>query len=120
MLQHIHGVPVHFCSPDGPLVNSGQDALDLIVNSSREATWLVIPATRFDTSFFELSTRIAGEIAQKFVNYHMGFAMLGDISQHTAESESLAAFVRESNRGRHIWFVSDVEDLERQLARIAR
>jgi hypothetical protein len=120
MLEHIHGVPVYLCSPDGPMLKGEADALEVIAEAGRDADWAVIPVSRFGPDFFELSTRIAGEIVQKFVNYRMGFAMLGDISQHTDESVSLAAFVRESNRGRHIWFVSDMDELERQLARVTR
>jgi hypothetical protein len=118
----IHGVPVFMAGADGPPIRTENDALDLIMTAGRfgaGADWAVIPVSRFDADFFELSTRVAGTVVQKFVSYHLGFAMIGDISRHTAGSESLAAFVRESNRGRHVWFVSDVEELTRQLARVA-
>ncbi|WP_425567685.1 DUF4180 domain-containing protein [Salinactinospora qingdaonensis] len=36
------------------------------------AQWGVIPAERFDDAFFRLSSRIAGDIVQKFVNYQLG------------------------------------------------
>jgi hypothetical protein len=120
MLEHIHDVPVFMCDPEGPQLRDEADALQLLVDAGREAEWVVVPASRVGDDFFELRTRVAGDIVQKFVNYRMGFAVLGDISAHTANSESLAAFVRESNRGRHIWFVSDVAELTAQLARAAR
>ncbi|MEV4315368.1 DUF4180 domain-containing protein [Actinocrispum sp. NPDC049592] len=119
MLQYINGVPVYLAPASGPAIRTEQDAVELMVNSDREAEWLVIPVSRFHPDFFELRTRVAGGIVQKFVNYRVGFAMIGDVSGYVAASEPFAAFVRESNRGRHIWFVSDVDDLERRLARIA-
>ncbi len=120
MLEHINGVPVYLAPAEGPAICGEQDAVELMVNSSREAEWLVIPVERFHPDFFELRTRVAGGIVQKFVNYRVGFAMIGDVSSYVATSESFAAFVRESNRGRHIWFVSDVDELRAQLARVTR
>jgi hypothetical protein len=123
MLDHVNGIPVYLAPADGPPIRTEQDAIDMIVAAGHYgagADWAVIPASRFDEDFFELKTRIAGAIVQKFVGYGMGFAMIGDISPHTSESESLAAFVRESNRGRHILFVSDMDDLADHLIRISR
>lgn len=44
------------------------------------AQWVVIPSERFDEKFFRLSTRVAGEIIQKFVQYRVGIVVLGDIT----------------------------------------
>jgi hypothetical protein len=120
MLEHIHGTPVFMCDVDGPKLRGEADALDLIVQAGHlgaGASWLVLPESRLEDDFFELSTRIAGAIVQKFVTYEMGFAVIGDISRHTDESVSLAAFVRECNRGRHTWFVADREQLDQQFAK---
>jgi hypothetical protein len=122
MLEHIQGVPVFMADAQDPPIRTEQDALDLIIAAGHYgagADWAAIPAGRFEAEFFELSTRIAGGIVQKFVSYQMGFAMIGDISRYTSGSESLAAFVRESNRGRHVWFVSDVDELAAQLDRVS-
>ena len=66
---------------------------------------MAIPVSRLSPDFFQLKTRLAGEVIQKFVNYRMRLAMIGDISAWLAQSNALRDFVYESNRGTAIWFV---------------
>ncbi|WP_327393342.1 DUF4180 domain-containing protein [Streptomyces sp. NBC_01186] len=114
--QTIHDVPVLMCAAEGEAIGGEGEALDLIGNASYQgAQWVVIPAGRFDDAFFQLSTRVAGDIIQKFVQYRVGLVVLGDISRHTAVSSALRDFVREANRGRQTWFVSDDEELRERL-----
>ncbi|MFF1451225.1 DUF4180 domain-containing protein [Streptomyces sp. NPDC058274] len=115
-LQTIHGVSVLMYAPEDEVIASEQDALDVIGNASYQgAQWAVIPAERFDDAFFQLRTRVAGDIVQKFANYRIGLVVLGDISRHTADSSSLRDFVREGNRGRQTWFLADEEELRERL-----
>ena len=105
------------CDPHGQPLRREQDALDLIGDAfGQRAQWVAIPAERLDDDFWRLSTRVAGEIVQKFANYRLGVAVLGDISEHVAASSSLRDWVREANRGSHIWFVADLEELKRRLS----
>ena len=64
---------------------------------------------------FDLRSGVAGEIAQKFVNYRLKLAIVGDLIDHLARSEALRAFVRESNRGRQLWFVETPAELAERL-----
>jgi hypothetical protein len=115
-LQHINGTAVLMCAPDGTKVRGDRDALDIIGEAAhRGADWVAIPTSRFDDDFFRLRTRIAGEIIQKFVNYRLGVAIVGDISRHTAVSSALRDFVREANRGTQIWFIPDLDVLRDRL-----
>lgn len=101
---------------DGPLLRAERDALDLIGATSGTAiAWVALPAARLDASFFQLNTGLAGAMLQKFVQYGLAVAIMGDLSAHVAASEALAAFVRESNRGRHVWFVADEAALRARL-----
>jgi len=77
----------------------------------------VLPAATLPAGFFDLSTGIAGALIQRLVNCRLRIAILGDIAEHLAASESLRAFVDESNRGRQVWFLSDAAALEARLAR---
>ncbi|GGK93179.1 DUF4180 domain-containing protein [Mangrovihabitans endophyticus] len=118
MPDHIterHGVPVLVCDAHGPLVAGPQDALDLI-GATTGADIVALPAERLDDSFFALHTRVAGEIMQKFVNYHVRLAIIGDISAHVAASNALRDLIRESNRGRHVWFLANFDELDARLA----
>ncbi|MER6487877.1 DUF4180 domain-containing protein [Streptomyces virginiae] len=116
-LQTIDDVPVLMCGPEGETIAGEREALDCIGNASYQgAEWAVIPVERFDEAFFRLSTRVAGDIIQKFVQYRVGIVVLGDISRHTADSAALRDFVRECNRGRQTWFLADAEELRERLA----
>lgn len=80
------------------------------------AELVAIPASRLAPSFFELRSGHAGEFVQKLVNYRMRLAVLGDISAHVAVSDALGAFVTESNRAAHVWFLDGPDDLAQRLA----
>ncbi|WP_422769792.1 DUF4180 domain-containing protein [Plantactinospora sp. WMMC1484] len=114
-LRHLAGVPVLVCDPDGPPVATEQDALDLIGAAFLGAEVVAVPASRLDENFFSLGSRFAGEIMQKFVNYRLRLAVVGDISRHLAASTALRALVHESNRAGHVWFVDDLDALEIRL-----
>lgn len=58
--------------------------------------------------FFILSSGLAGEILQKFVNYGIKFAIYGDYSRHT--SKPLKDFIHESNRGKDVFFVATEDE----------
>ncbi len=58
--------------------------------------------------FFDLKTRIAGEMLQKFSNYRMRFAIIGDFSN--VQSRSLRDFIRESNDGKTVCFAGSLDD----------
>ena len=99
----------------GPVLTD-RDASDLVgLAMEAGAAWLAVPVARLGPAFFELSTRIAGETIQKLVNYRISLAVLGDLSAEIAASKALHDFVYESNRGRHVWFVTDQAELEARL-----
>jgi hypothetical protein len=58
--------------------------------------------------FYNLSTGIAGEILQKFSNYHMKMAIIGDFEN--IKSKSLKDFIYESNKRKQIVFVKTLEE----------
>ena len=73
-----------------------------------------MPVARLDPAFFDLRSGVAGDIVQKFVNYGLRLAVVGDISESLERSGALRDFVRESNRGRQVWFVADEAELARR------
>lgn len=90
-------------------IAGAQDALDLIATLGYEygAQKFTLPQGALDPRFFDLSTGLAGEILQKFVNYRAHVAIIGDFS--APRSQSLADFIRESNRRGSIFFLPDEE-----------
>lgn len=116
-IEVIAGHRVLFWDLDGAPLASSREASDLVGDAfSAEAKLVVIPAGRLSPDFLKLSTGLAGEVLQKFVNYGLKVAILGDIGPALAASGPLRDFVRESNRGRSVWFVADRADLEARIA----
>jgi hypothetical protein len=90
---------IHDVAAGGAPLGSEQDALDLIGETyGREIDLVAIPVTRLVPGFFRLRNGMAGAFIQKFVNYGLRVAFVGDLSAQMAESTPLADFVRESNR----------------------
>ena len=91
------------------LIKSTQDALDLMANTSTD--YIILYEHNFEKEFFDLSTYIAGEILQKFTNYHIKLAIIGDFPKY--KSKSLKDFIYESNKNREYLFVSSIEEVKR-------
>lgn len=65
--------------------------------------------------FFILSTGLAGEILQKYVNYGGRIAIYGDYFHYT--SKPLKDFIYESNHGKDVFFVQTREEAIDMLIR---
>jgi hypothetical protein len=95
---------------DEIVIKDVQSALDLIASVQYETDCdkLIVYKSGVADNFFVLSTGIAGEILQKFINYRKKIAIIGDYSKYT--SKPLKDFIYESNKGNSIYFVSSIED----------
>lgn len=94
-----------------PLITDGQSALDFAVNA--EAYLIAVNKAAIVEGFFRLSTGIAGEVVQKFVNYGYRLAIFGDFSSYT--SKPLHDYMYECNNGNHLYFVADEKEAVRKL-----
>lgn len=104
-------------SGEGPLLSSEQDALDIVGHTYGAGIDLVaIPVSRFAPDFFTLSNRLAGLFVQKLINYQLRIAFVGDLSAEIAASNALRDFVYESNKGNHVIFVRDADELAEKLS----
>ena len=104
-----HGMDIAEISAEHTIIHNAQDALDMLANCAYQgANKIIIQARHLAPDFFDLHTGIAGEILQKFSNYHMQLAIVGDFSQYN--SKSLKDFIFESNKGGRIIFVASVEE----------
>lgn len=110
------GTRVAICADDGPLLTVAGDIGDFLGEAwEHEADWLALPVSRLGPDFLKLRTRLAGEVTQKFVNYRVGLAIVGNISAEIAASDTLRDYVRECNRGRQIRFSPDLAALRAAL-----
>ena len=65
--------------------------------------------------FFILSTGLAGEILQKYINYDGLIAIYGDFSHYT--SKPLKDFIYESNKGKDVFVVATEDEAIEKLTR---
>jgi hypothetical protein len=86
-----------------------QDILDLMGDAwaHGQCAGMVVDKASLDERFFDLKTGLAGEILQKFSNYRIKLAIVGDFSGY--RSKSLRDFIGECNRGGLVFFVDSEE-----------
>jgi hypothetical protein len=117
-MEHLkdNGIDIAVISSEEKLIVDTQSALDLVMTVKYEtnSTNIVMNKSVVCEEFFILSSGMAGEILQKFINYHVRIAIYGDYSQYT--SKPLRDFIYESNHGNNFFFVSTKEEGIRMLA----
>ena len=116
-VQLIAGRAVYICPDEGPCLAEDRALSDLIGDLFSSGARVVgIPLARLGPEFLRLSSGVAGHVLQKLVNYHFQVAILGDTAPAAETSAPLRDFIRESNRGRTVWFVDDLVALDAKLA----
>ena len=100
------------------LINDLQDALDLIGNILFEinVSRVILDKSAFCEEFFDLKTKLAGDVLQKFTTYQIAVAIVGDFSGYT--SKSLHDFFYETNRGNSVFFLENEELALEKLSRV--
>jgi hypothetical protein len=98
------------------LIGDVQSALDLMATVRYEADCdhIVIHKSLLSESFFDLRTRLAGEILQKFINYQLKVAIVRDFSEYS--SRSLRDFIYECNNGQDIFFLPTEQEAIEKLS----
>lgn len=99
------------------VITDVQSALDVLMDAKYNADTknIVIDKKLVLEDFFILSTGLAGEILQKYVNYGGRIAIYGDYSHYT--SKPLKDFIYESNHGKDVFFVQTREEAIDMLIR---
>lgn len=94
---------------DKLILKNTEDGLDLLGNLYYQGfDHIIIHEKNITPDFFDLSTKIAGDLLQKFTQYQMPLTIVGDFSKFN--SNSLKDFIFESNKGKQINFFSSVEE----------
>ena len=111
-----NGVLVALAEGPEKLLTSTQAALDLAMTVQYEtgAQRLALPKKLVAEEFFILSSGMAGEVLQKYINYGIKMAVWGDFSRYT--SKPLHDFIYESNHGKDFFFVGTREQAVDRLA----
>jgi hypothetical protein len=112
----VGGVAIAIVSSSEILIIDVQSALDLMATVQYEANCdrFVINKSLLSDSFFDLKTRLAGEILQKFINYRKKVAFVGDFSAYP--SKSFQDFIYECNSGNDIFFLPSEQQAIKKLS----
>ncbi len=115
-----HDVTIAIVESETPLITDVSSALDLLasVRYETDCDCMALSKSAVADEFFRLSSGLAGEVLQKFINYRMKLAIIGDYAYYT--SKPLKDFIYESNRGRDIFFVATEEEALEKLAAAVR
>lgn len=96
------------------VIQNEADGLDLLGNIYYQGyDQVMVHARNITPEFFDLKTKLAGEILQKFATYRVRLMIIGDFSIY--DSQSLKDFIFESNKGRHVHFFESKEEALRAI-----
>lgn len=111
----LNGITTAHVTADERVIIDAQTALDLMMTVKYETGTenIAISKNLIVDDFFILSSGLAGEILQKFINYGFRIAIYGDFSKFT--SKPLKDFMYESNKGRDIFFTDSLEKATEKL-----
>ncbi len=99
---------------DSIIIKSSAEALDILGNIYYQGfNHLIIKEENLTQDFFDLKNKMAGEILQKFSNYRVGLAIVGDFKKY--DSKSIKDFIRECNEIGHINFTDSIEEAINKL-----
>lgn len=113
----LNGVVIAVVEGSEKLITDVQSALELIAAVQYESgsNRIIVEKRAVADEFFILSNGLAGQVLQKFINYHTKLAVVGNYSQYT--SKPFHDFIYESNRGRDVFFVGTEEEAVQRLSR---
>lgn len=112
-----NGIICAIVKSDTVVITDAQSALDVLMSAKYDMGTqnIIIDKELIVDDFFVLSKGLAGEILQKYVNYHGRIAIYGDYSNYT--SKPLKDFIYESNKGKDVFFVATVDEAVDMLTR---
>jgi hypothetical protein len=103
------GITIAEIVPGSQTIDTTEDLLDIMGDTGYNGSaGIIIHRVTLNSDFFDLKTKFAGEILQKFSNYRMKLAIIGDFSD--VKSKSLRDFIRESNTRGIVNFVASPDE----------
>ena len=112
----VRGNKIAAVDSEEAIITDVQSALDFMATIRYETgpSFVVINKEALCAPFFILSSGLAGEILQKFINYGVKMAVYGDYSRYT--SKPLRDFIYESNQGKDFFFVANEEEAIQKIS----
>ncbi len=89
------------------IISQPKHVLDIFGDlMAKDCERLIIHERNLHPDFFDLKTRLAGEVLQKFSNYRVQIAIVGDFTKYS--SKSLQDFIFESNKSKYVFFTDTI------------
>jgi len=115
VIAHIkNDIKIAEISADEVILRTTEDALDLLGSLYYKGfDKIIIHKKNITSDFFDLKSILAGDILQKFSQYGMAIAIVGDFTE--IKSSSLKRFIYESNKGKQVKFVLSTSEALKAL-----
>ena len=112
-----NGIICAIVNSNDTVITDAQSALDVLMTAKYDVGTknIVISKKLIAEDFFILSSGLAGEVLQKYINYGGRIAIYGDYSHYT--SKPLHDFIYESNKGKDVFFVATEDKAIEMLTR---
>ncbi|UUC44682.1 DUF4180 domain-containing protein [Flavobacterium cerinum] len=105
--HQVNGIRIAEVISDESIITNVEEALQLLVDLYyQEFDKVILYEKNITQDFFDLKTKMAGEILQKFSNYRMQLTIVGDFEKYPGKS--LKAFIYECNKGQSVNFVANL------------
>ena len=113
--HEINNIIIAELTDESFIISQTQDALDIMGEAwIYPCSMIIVPVKNLHPNFFKLHTGLAGDILQKFSNYNIKLAIIGDFSKY--KSKNLHDFICESNKGNRIFFMDNIGDALYRMA----
>jgi hypothetical protein len=113
-IQPINKISIAELTDKHFLITQPQDVLDIFGNLiAKDCERIIIYERNLHADFFDLKTRLAGEVLQKFSNYRVKVAIVGDFAKY--QSQSLQNFIFESNKSNYVFFTDNLNSAIQRL-----
>lgn len=115
-IRNVNEVSIAELVSDKVEIHTVHDALQVMMDCAWQgAAGILLAKENLAPEFFDLKSGIAGEVLQKFSNNRIKLAVVGDFED--IKSESMKAFILESNRLGHINFLNSTDVAMEVLSR---
>jgi hypothetical protein len=113
---HYKSIPVAQILSTDIVISEIQDAVDIMAEALYlGANRIILNDYNIIPAFFDLKSLLAGDILQKFSNYRVSLAIVGDFTKY--QGKAIKEFIFESNRTGQILFVKTLEEAKEHITR---
>jgi len=109
------GIKIAEVAANKVLISNAEEGLQLLADLYyQDFDRIILHERNICNDFFDLRTKLAGEILQKFSNFRVRLAIVGDFNKFSGQS--IKDFIFESNKSKQINFLTSLADAKDRLS----